>query len=272
MWATSCAEPGDLVINTPVGVARARLGVSRHRWHRQLRPTASIALARRADDCRHSFTACCERRDRSWKLRVGRRESDSSRTSTYSTFFSDAPMLMPPPDEQAAIVRFLDWANGRLERAIRAKRKVIALLNEQKQAIIHRAVTRGLDPSVPLKPSGIPWLGDIPQHWEVRALKYAASRRSRLPRALHELDASGLAVARITSRRDQFASLSTTATSSDAARTSDCASCASRVTSSFITMRALERRSLASSRSDGMRQSSATTVFDHVASAMRRRF
>ncbi len=72
----------------------------------------------------------------------------------------------PPPAEQAAIVRFLDWANGRLERAIRAKRKVIVLLGEQKQAIIHRAVTRGLDPSVPLKPSGIPWLGDIPQHWE----------------------------------------------------------------------------------------------------------
>jgi type I restriction enzyme S subunit len=79
---------------------------------------------------------------------------------------------LPPPDEQAAIVRFLDWANGRLERAIRAKRKVIALLNEQKQAIIHRAVTRGLDPSVPLKPSGIPWLGDIPAHWEVRRAKY----------------------------------------------------------------------------------------------------
>ncbi|MBX3307602.1 MAG: hypothetical protein KF751_16285 [Nitrospira sp.] len=85
----------------------------------------------------------------------------------------------PSPEEQAAIVRFLDWANGRLERAIRAKRKVIALLNEQKQAIIHRAVTRGLPstgsgqatPSVPLKPSGIPWLGDIPQHWEVRPLK-----------------------------------------------------------------------------------------------------
>jgi type I restriction enzyme S subunit len=66
-----------------------------------------------------------------------------------------------------AIVRFLDWANGRLERAIRSKRQVIALLNEQKQAIIHRAVTRGLDASVPLKPSGIPWLGDIPKHWEV---------------------------------------------------------------------------------------------------------
>jgi len=74
---------------------------------------------------------------------------------------------LPPPSEQAAIVRFLDWANSRLERAIRAKRKVIALLNEQKQAIIQRAVTRGLDSSVPLKPSGIPWLGDIPQHWTI---------------------------------------------------------------------------------------------------------
>jgi type I restriction enzyme S subunit len=78
---------------------------------------------------------------------------------------------LAPPAEQAAIVRFLDWANGRLERAIRAKRKVIALLNEQKQAIIHRAVTRGVDPSVPLKPSGIPWLGDIPAHWDVLPLR-----------------------------------------------------------------------------------------------------
>ena len=85
--------------------------------------------------------------------------------------FKRMPVCVPSPHEQAAIVRFLDWANGRLERAIRAKRKVIALLGEQKQAIVHRAVARGLDPSVPLKPSGIPWLGDIPQHWEVRRLR-----------------------------------------------------------------------------------------------------
>jgi type I restriction enzyme S subunit len=87
------------------------------------------------------------------------------------------PVLLPPPEEQSAIVRFLDWANGRLDRAIRAKRKVISLLNEQKQAIIHRAVTRGLDPSVPLKPSGIPWLGDIPAHWEVRRLRHLIKGR-----------------------------------------------------------------------------------------------
>lgn len=83
-------------------------------------------------------------------------------------------LLFPLPTlaEQEAVARFLDWASKRLVRAIRAKRKVIALLNEQKQAIIHRAVTRGLDPSVPLKPSGVPWLGDIPQHWEVLRAKY----------------------------------------------------------------------------------------------------
>lgn len=75
-------------------------------------------------------------------------------------------VAFPPPAEQSAIVRFLDHWNGRLEKAIRSKRRVIALLQEQKQAIIHRAVTRGLDPNVKLKDSGIPWLGEIPEHWE----------------------------------------------------------------------------------------------------------
>jgi type I restriction enzyme S subunit len=77
------------------------------------------------------------------------------------------PIFLPPLDEQAAIVRFLDHANRKIDGFIRAKRKLIGLLNEQKQAIIHRAVTRGLHPDVPLKPSGLPWLGDIPQHWQL---------------------------------------------------------------------------------------------------------
>jgi len=81
------------------------------------------------------------------------------------------PVLVPPPDEQSAIMRFLDHADRRMRRYIRAKRKLIALLNEQKQAIIHRAVTRGLDPGVCLKPSGVEWLGDVPEHWEVRRVK-----------------------------------------------------------------------------------------------------
>jgi type I restriction enzyme S subunit len=77
------------------------------------------------------------------------------------------PIFLPPLDEQAAIVRFLDHANRKIDGFIRAKRKLIGLLNEQKQAIIHRAVTRGLHPDVPHKPSGISWLGNIPKHWGI---------------------------------------------------------------------------------------------------------
>jgi len=88
----------------------------------------------------------------------------------------EIPFAIPPLPEQAAIVRFLDHADRRIRRYIRAKQKLIKLLEEQKQAIIHRAVTRGLDPNVRLKPSGVEWLGDVPEHWAVRRLKSAFDR------------------------------------------------------------------------------------------------
>ena len=87
-------------------------------------------------------------------------------------FVGNLQINFPPPDEQTAIVRFLDHANRKIDGFIRAKRKLIGLLNEQKQAIIHRAVTRGLHPEVPLKPSGNVWLGDIPSHWEMHRAKF----------------------------------------------------------------------------------------------------
>lgn len=78
-------------------------------------------------------------------------------------------MVVPPLPEQSAIVRFLDHFDRRINHLIRAKQKLIALLNEQKQAIIHRAVTRGLGPNVRLKPSGINWLANaMPMRIEVR--------------------------------------------------------------------------------------------------------
>lgn len=83
-------------------------------------------------------------------------------------FVGGMPIARPPLAEQAAIVCFLDHVDRRIRRYIRAKQKLIKLLEEQKQAIIHRAVTRGLDPNVHLKPSGVEWLGDVPEHWEVR--------------------------------------------------------------------------------------------------------
>lgn len=81
--------------------------------------------------------------------------------------FGSQQVPLPPLAEQAAIVRFLDHYDRKIRRYIRAKQKLIKLLEEEKQAIIHRAVTRGFDPNVRLKPSGVEWLGDIPEHWEV---------------------------------------------------------------------------------------------------------
>ena len=83
---------------------------------------------------------------------------------------------LPPLPEQRAIVRYLDHVDDRIRRYVSAKEKLIALLEEERQAVIHRAVTRGLDPNVPLKPSGVEWLGDVPAHWEVRRLNLGSIR------------------------------------------------------------------------------------------------
>jgi type I restriction enzyme S subunit len=78
---------------------------------------------------------------------------------------------IPPLPEQSIIARFLDHADTRTQRFITAKRRLIELLNEQKQAIIQKAVTRGLNSDVHLKPSGVEWFGDVPEHWNLVPLK-----------------------------------------------------------------------------------------------------
>ncbi len=91
--------------------------------------------------------------------------------------FSDIkrmPVLVPPREEQTAIVRFLDHADRRIRRYIGAKQKLIRLLEEEKQAIVHRTVTRGLDHKVRLKLSGVEWLGDVPEHWAIKKLRHCA--------------------------------------------------------------------------------------------------
>ena len=86
----------------------------------------------------------------------------------------EIPFCVPPLPEQAAIVRYLDHVDRRISRYIRAKQRLIELLEEEKQVIIHRAVTRGLDPDVPLKPSGVEWLGDVPDQWDFRKFRQCA--------------------------------------------------------------------------------------------------
>jgi type I restriction enzyme S subunit len=87
-------------------------------------------------------------------------------------------MPIPPRPEQDQIVRFLDWKVSLINKYLSAKQKQIALLREQKQAIINQAVTKGLNPNAPMKDSGVEWLGRIPEHWRILKLKRCASMQS----------------------------------------------------------------------------------------------
>lgn len=81
------------------------------------------------------------------------------------------PFLLPPIAEQDAIVTYLDTATAKIDAAILQQQKMIDLLKERKQIIINSAVTRGLDKNVKMKDSGVEWIGEVPEHWEVRRLK-----------------------------------------------------------------------------------------------------
>ena len=89
----------------------------------------------------------------------------------YTPQFGNIFSICPPTKEQYTIVTYLDAATSKIDAAIAQQQKMIDLLNERKQIIINNAVTKGLDPNVKMKPSGIDWIGDIPEHWEIRKLK-----------------------------------------------------------------------------------------------------
>jgi type I restriction enzyme S subunit len=173
--------PGDLVINS-LWAWGGGLGVSS--YHGIISTAYSVYRMRSTSRINPNYLHELVRSSAfNWELQVRSKGIWISRLQLTDNAFLDTPIPLPPPADQAAIVRFLEWAGGRLERAIRAKRRIIALLNEQKQAIIHRAVTRGLDPNVPLKDSGIPWLGEIPAHWEVSRIKneFSCLNTQRVP-------------------------------------------------------------------------------------------
>ena len=87
-------------------------------------------------------------------------------------------MLIPVLDisEQTAIANYLDSTTAKIDEAIAQQQKMIDLLNERKQIIINNAVTKGLNPDAPMKDSGVDWIGEIPEHWEVMKLKHVTSK------------------------------------------------------------------------------------------------
>ena len=158
-------RPGDIVINTmwaymaalgvawQEGMVSPSYGVYRPLRHRSLNSDYVDRLLR-TEEYRTAYLA------RSTGI-------TDSRLRLYPEQFLGIPLLCPPLAEQSAIVSYLDHTDRRISRYVSAKQRLIGLLEEEKQAIINQAVTRGLDPNVRLKPSGVEWLGDTPAHWEV---------------------------------------------------------------------------------------------------------
>ena len=99
------------------------------------------------------------------------------KTIPFDSFMS-YKIPVPSIKEQDAIVTYLDTATAQIDTAIAQQQKMIDLLNERKQIIINKAVTRGLNPNVKTKDSGVEWIGEVPEHWEVRRLKHIAKLQS----------------------------------------------------------------------------------------------
>ena len=85
--------------------------------------------------------------------------------------FGNQTLPIPPRDEQDKIVRYLDWQVSKINRLIDVKKKEINRLSELKKTVVNEAVTHGLNPDVPMKFSGVEWLGDIPAHWTTIKLR-----------------------------------------------------------------------------------------------------
>ncbi|MCG2767054.1 MAG: restriction endonuclease subunit S [Anaerolineae bacterium] len=167
--------PGDIAYNK-MRAWQGSVGVSQYRGI--VSPAYVVVRPRAEQESRYYHhllrIPCFAEEAQRWSYGIS-----SDQWSLRPEHFKQIYCCAPPLPEQAAIVRYLDYHDRLIRRYIRAKQKLIALLEEQKQAIIHRTVTRGLDPNVRLKPSGVEWLGDVPEHWEVLRLK-------QLVRNVHE--------------------------------------------------------------------------------------
>jgi type I restriction enzyme, S subunit len=172
---------GDLLIEKSGGGEQQSVGVVVRFMGAGPAVTSNfVARMQVADECDGAFLVYMHH-----ALYVGRINQRSIKQTTgiqnldAGSYLSEL-IAAPPPDEQRTIAAFLDRETARIDALVAAKRRLIALLQEKRAALIARAVTRGLDPDVPTKDSGVAWLGRVPAHWEVMPLKRAVDVRGGL--------------------------------------------------------------------------------------------
>ena len=159
---------GDLVIHQMDAFAGA-VGVSDSDGKGT--PVYSVCHPRQYADSFYYAHIVREMARNQWILALAKGIRERSTDFRFSEF-ARQPLPLPPLAEQTAIARYLDHADRRIRRYVSAKRRLIALLEEERQAVVNRAVTRGLDPNARLKPSGVEWLGDVPAHWETMRARF----------------------------------------------------------------------------------------------------
>jgi type I restriction enzyme S subunit len=115
-----------------------------------------------------------------YQIEVDARGSSQSMVKVSQGHILAWKLILPPHDEQRAIAAFLDRETARIDALVAKKELLIELLQEKRTALINRAVTKGLDPNVPMKDSGVEWLGEIPAHWEVKPLKAISALQTGL--------------------------------------------------------------------------------------------
>ena len=163
---------GDLVIHA-MDVSAGAVGVADSDGKGT--PVYAVCEPKSNADAHYHAFVIREMARNQWILSLATGIRERSTDFRFGTYASQRVPL-PPLPEQKAIVRYLNYFDRRIRRYMAAKQKLIVLLEEQKQAIIHRAVTRGLDSNVSLKDSGVEWLGKVPERWDVRRLKYCINR------------------------------------------------------------------------------------------------
>jgi type I restriction enzyme S subunit len=166
-YSRSTIRPGDIVVSIGPSFGKAMVVPEALDGANLTQGTARVAPARGVFD-RFLF----------WALRSAAARQAWDSHCSGATFraltleiLASCEVVLPPPDEQRAIAAFLDRETARIDALVAKKERLIELLQEKRTALITRAVTRGLDPSVPMKDSGVEWLGQIPAHWEVNRLK-----------------------------------------------------------------------------------------------------
>ena len=100
----------------------------------------------------------------------------SAQSGVYMSDIANSICLLPPPEEQTQIAKYLDRKTQQIDDLIAKKERLIELLEEERTALINQAVTKGLDPNAPMKDSGIDWLGEIPEHWNVSRMNFLSSK------------------------------------------------------------------------------------------------